>query len=98
MQAGYDSWFYEDVAGIRPASPGFKKILFHPCFPSKLEYAQASVESRYGIVRSEWRRNGSSVEWKISIPTGCTAEAVLPDGTIREYVSGDYIVNFDDEM
>lgn len=96
MQAGYDSWFYEDVAGIRPASPGFKIILFQPCFPSKLKFAQASVESRYGIVRSEWHRVGNSIEWNISIPTGCSAEAVLPDGTIRHYESGDYIINLDD--
>ena len=47
-------------------------------------------------MRSEWHRVGYSIEWNISIPTGCSAEAVLPDGTIRHYESGDYIINLDD--
>ena len=45
MQGGYDAWFYEDVAGIRPdpQHPGFKRVLFEPRMTGCLQWAEVSV-------------------------------------------------------
>lgn len=94
MQSGYDRWFYEDLAGIRPVveAPGFKKILLQPSFVN-LDYVKASVETRYGTIRSEWHRDGNDVEWTFSVPAGCTATVALPDGTTKVYPAGDHSVS-----
>ena len=50
MQGGYDTWFYEDIAGIPPdaSGPGFKVIHFEPTMTSYLSWAKASIETPYG--------------------------------------------------
>lgn len=72
MQAGYDVWFYEDLAGIRPVEnyPGFKAILFDPLWRIDLDWVKAEFESRYGLIVSNWSKNDSRIEWKIRIPAG----------------------------
>jgi len=97
MQAGFDIWFYEDVAGIRPVAdaPGFRKILLAPAWDIDLKSAKASVESRYGTITSDWKKTGNTVEWKVSIPVGTSADLVLPEGRTITYNSGDYTLTFE---
>lgn len=39
MQGGYDAWFYEDIAGIRPdeSDPGFRTVIFDPQLTGQLD-------------------------------------------------------------
>ena len=57
MQGGYDAWFYEDIAGIRPdaSGPGFKVIRFEPTMTGQLRWAEATLDTPYGLVESGWR-------------------------------------------
>jgi alpha-L-rhamnosidase len=44
-------WFYEDLAGIRPLEPGFRKIEFKPEIPTTgLDSVSASYESVRGRI------------------------------------------------
>lgn len=56
MQGGYDTWFYEDIAGIRvdESGAGFKVVRLEPTMASYLEWASASVYSGYGKTVSDW--------------------------------------------
>ena len=82
MQGGYDSWIYEDVAGLRPFadSPGFKTVIFHPQHTSQLEWAKASVDTRYGLVSTDWRNEDGRLVWDIVIPAGSDGLVYIPEG------------------
>jgi alpha-L-rhamnosidase len=69
------TWFYEDLAGITPAEPGFKKINLHPIFPDGLDSVAASYHTPYGVVKSSWHRQGKRLQWDIIIPANTSAVA-----------------------
>lgn len=85
------TWVYEHLGGIRPAAPGFKKIILRPdfeipdCFGADVAY-----KSPYGEIMSHWRKNLMRVEWDVEIPVNTTAEIYLPDGRIEHVGSGKY--------
>ena len=82
MQAGFDVWFYEDLAGIRPVEkePGFKTILFDPLWQVDLEWVRAEFQSRYGLVSSSWKKKDTVIKWDINIPSGSSGCVALPSG------------------
>ena len=85
MQGGYDAWFYEDVAGIRPdaSAPGFRATRFEPLLTECLPWASASVETPYGTVSSRWERQDDVLQWTISIPANAWGLVALPEaGTV----------------
>lgn len=86
-------WCYEYLGGIRPdlSRPGFRHVVLKPDFSvSRLRRVSASHPSPYGLVRSEWRRDGDGIEWKVTVPPNTTAEAHLPGGKIKQIGSGEY--------
>jgi alpha-L-rhamnosidase len=84
------TWFYEDLGGIAPASPGFKTLLMRPCFPEGLDNVQAGYRTPYGLVKSEWRRADGVLNWDISVPPNTRARVQLPSGQVEEVGSGRY--------
>jgi len=73
-------WLYENLAGIKsdPAQPGFKHIIMQPRLVGDLKFVKAWHLSPYGRIASEWRRNGSDFDWRITIPPNSTATIYLP--------------------
>jgi alpha-L-rhamnosidase len=80
-------WLYEHVAGIRPAAPGYARVLIAP-EPGELEWARATYRSVRGPIGSSWRRAGEELELTVGIPPNVTATVVLPDGRTSEVGSG----------
>jgi len=76
------TWCFEDLGGIAPAAPGFKKIKMKPVFPTGLNFVKASYRTPYGDVVSNWRRDGSVIRWDITVPCNSGAEVCLPSGEI----------------
>jgi alpha-L-rhamnosidase len=73
-------WLYEHVAGIKPdpEKPGFKHILMRPEPVGDLRWAKATHRSPYGLISSEWERDGGKFRWKIKIPVNTTATVFVP--------------------
>ncbi len=73
-------WYYENMAGIKsnPDTPGFKQIIMKPDFNAGLIFVNASYESIYGTIKSDWKKNKNTLEWKISIPANSSAVVYLP--------------------
>jgi alpha-L-rhamnosidase len=67
------TWCFEDLAGIAPAEPGFKKIRMVPHFVKNMNYVNASYNSPYGLIKSSWHREGGKIIWDITIPPNTTA-------------------------
>ena len=75
-------WFYENLAGIKsdPAQPGFKHIIMKPQPVGDLTFVKASHRSPYGMIRSEWRLDGTKFTWQITVPPNSTATVHVPAG------------------
>lgn len=78
-----DNFFYRHLVGINfdTANPGFKKIVLTPKFIEQIDFARGSYQSIHGEIKAEWERDSSGdVEYRVTIPANCQAEAVLPGG------------------
>ncbi|MFV5693404.1 glycoside hydrolase family 78 protein [Flavobacterium sp. LT1R49] len=73
-------WYYENIAGIKskPETPGFKQIIMKPDFNAGLTFVNASYESIYGLIKSDWNKNKTNLVWKITIPANSSALVYLP--------------------
>ncbi len=80
------------VAGIRAdfAHPGFKEFELKPLMGGSLTHAKATYESQYGLIESEWKRDGENWEYRFTIPVNTRAHVTLPDGREMELGSGNY--------
>jgi alpha-L-rhamnosidase len=81
-------WFYEYLAGIAPASPGFKIIKLQPHPVGDLKFVKATHNSPYGKISSEWRRDGNKFNWQIEIPANTTATIIMPEGKAARFHGG----------
>ena len=92
-------WYYEDLAGIRnaPGSCGFKKILMQPIFPDGLDYVDASYNSVTGLIKSNWKRDGNKLEWKVTIPANSSAVLYIPKMFNAKPVSQDGVHSVDEK-
>lgn len=89
--AVYD-WLFNVSSGISPveSAPGYKEIVLEP-HPNKcLGFADASIESRNGFIRSHWYYKGDTVYYEFEIPQGVTAHLRLPSGHTEELGGGIY--------
>ncbi|WP_052697840.1 family 78 glycoside hydrolase catalytic domain [Luteibacter yeojuensis] len=73
-----DDWLFEDVAGLRPLSPGWKRIGVRPALTAWLDHASASVMTPYGEASVAWRKVGGKVVAEVEVPVGAEAEVGLP--------------------
>jgi alpha-L-rhamnosidase len=85
-------WLYQVVAGIRPAAPGYSRLLLQPTPGPGLDWARAALDTRHGRVECGWRRDGGDVEVTVVVPDGVEAEVVLPDGSRRAVGAGSHVL------
>jgi alpha-L-rhamnosidase len=78
MFGGVGQWLYENVAGIRPLEPGYRKIAFDPTLPDGLTHAEASYDSVRGTIRSSWTRSGSVLTMDVTVPANATGLVYVP--------------------
>jgi len=76
-------WLYENLAGIKPDpdQPGFKHIIMRPEPVGDLQFVKASHRSPYGLIASDWQKQGDRLRWKITVPVNTTATAYVPAKT-----------------
>jgi alpha-L-rhamnosidase len=79
-------WYYENMAGIKsnPETPGFKQIIMKPDFNAGLTFVNASYESIYGLIKSDWKKTKNTLEWEITIPANSSALVYLPTSTVSD--------------
>lgn len=98
LLGGLIPWVFEDLAGIKtdPSAPAFRHLIMKPDFNiPDLEWVDASYETPYGKVVSQWRKTLMHLDWTIEIPANTTAEVHLPNGKIKKIGSGKHQFNID---
>ena len=87
------SWFYRDLAGLRPTTPGFKSFQIKPVTPEGLDWVEYTHNTTYGEIEIRWERKGDAFTLDCTVPVGTTATVYVPskDGyTVHEVKSGKY--------
>ena len=49
-----------------------------PCFPENLDWVNASTETLYGTVASNWKKTAEGLSWQVEIPANTTAVIRIP--------------------
>ena len=86
-----EEWLYTHLAGIQNAGTGYDTVVVRPFVPADLDSLTASVKTSAGLIRSEFRKekaNGQIV-FRFTIPQGCRATAILPDGSQHKLTEGE---------
>lgn len=71
-------WYYENLAGIKAESQAFKKISMKPEMIAGLDHVNASYQSAYGLIKSDYTKNTDKFTWKVSIPANTSATLYIP--------------------
>lgn len=84
-------WVYSTAAGIKQVEeyPGYEKIMVAPVPDERLDWLSASLKTKYGLIRSEWKKENGF--WRYEIETPVDAE-VLIDGRTYEVSKGIYLL------
>ncbi|MDR1381475.1 MAG: glycoside hydrolase family 78 protein [Tannerella sp.] len=92
---GISAWFVKGLAGIEPdaSAPGYRTFTVRPNVINRLTYAEASVQSPYGIIKSGWRKDGDRVIYDVTVPVGTAANIHLPATASRITENGQPLEN-----
>ncbi|MBN1346359.1 MAG: alpha-L-rhamnosidase N-terminal domain-containing protein [Phycisphaerae bacterium] len=71
---------YQDIAGIRPVAPGFKRIQVRPQL-GDLNELDVTAQAPVGAIRLTARREGDEHRVELTLPDGCEGELLVPDGS-----------------
>ncbi|QOR71110.1 glycoside hydrolase family 78 protein [Ruania alkalisoli] len=71
-------WLHTVVAGISPAEPGYSRVRIAPRPGGNLTWAEASLLTPHGLVRSAWRLEGDHLILEATVPQGTSAVVDLP--------------------
>lgn len=71
-------WMYQNIAGIRLDTPGFRSIVIRPLPSESVSKAEGRYESPYGPIESRWKVENGLFDIHVSIPVNTTAEVWVP--------------------
>lgn len=76
-------WIYEEAAGIHTVedNPGFEKVRIAPKPDYRLEWLEAHIDTRHGMIRSKWSCIDDSIRYEIDTPV--PAEILIADNEIN---------------
>ena len=83
-------WLFREMCGIRVS--GENRFTVAPKPGGHFTFAAAEYTSVYGTVKSGWKKTENGWRYEIEIPSNCTAEIRLPDGTDKTVGQGIYIL------
>ena len=70
-------WIFGVSSGIKPTVAGYKEVEISPIPDKRLGFADASIKTKFGKIRSRWQYDGDTVNYQIEIPKGVTAKIRL---------------------
>ncbi|WP_114856555.1 family 78 glycoside hydrolase catalytic domain [Brachybacterium sp. YJGR34] len=81
-------WIYQVILGIRPAEPGYRRILIQPTPGPGIDWARGAYDAVAGRIEVSWEAPADGpFSLEVTVPDGIEADIVLPDGA-RHVVTG----------
>ena len=89
--AVYD-WIFGKAVGIEPMddAPAYREITLAPHPDRRLGFADSSIDTQFGTIRSHWYYKDDVVYYEFTIPQGVTAHLTLPSGRTETLGEGTY--------
>jgi alpha-L-rhamnosidase len=89
-------WMYKTIAGINidEETPGYKKIIIRPHLTDSLSFASASLQTYYGEVRSEWKKQNGNLILNVDVPVNTTATIYIPASNTDDMFEDGKKLNF----
>jgi alpha-L-rhamnosidase len=80
-------WIYRDAAGVdaTPLDAGFHTVALHPVFNAQLGSIAFDYDSAYGRIHSDWKVQGDTATWHVTIPANTTGWLRLNAGEAARY-------------
>ncbi|RJO73734.1 alpha-L-rhamnosidase [Nocardia panacis] len=78
-------WMHRNIAGLAPAAPGYRTVLFQPRPGGGITSARARHTTPFGDAAIEWRIHEDVLDVGVSVPQGSDAIIDIP-GTPRHKV------------
>jgi len=93
-------WYYGYLAGIRSVTeyPGFKKTVIKPMPADGLEWAQARLETSYGLLSSSWKISNGEFNLDVTIPPNTFAEIHFPVSFERQILESGNVIFMDKKL
>ncbi len=80
----FDEFLFSHFGGIRQIRDGYRTFTVKPLILPQLGWAEASVQTVRGALKSAWRcQEDGRVTVEVTIPFGATADIVLPASSIQ---------------
>ena len=77
-------WMFRSMLGIDTDGIGFKKIAMKPEIGEGVTWAKGYYDSIYGRISSDWKRDGETFQWRITVPPNTTATVYVPAGVVAD--------------
>lgn len=71
-------WMFRSMLGIETDGPGFKAIMMKPELGAGVTWAKGHYDSIRGRIVSDWKRDGDSFRWTVTVPANTSATVVIP--------------------
>ena len=73
-------WFYSELGGIQEATSSIagKEIVIYPKLVGDVTSVNASYESPYGLVGSQWKKEANRIELVVTVPVNTKATVYVP--------------------
>lgn len=83
-------WIYEEAAGIHgeEEAPGFARVFLEPKPDRRLQWLEACIQTRSGLVSSKWSIQEEAVLYEFTIEMPAT---ISIDGRVQEVQPGNHI-------
>jgi alpha-L-rhamnosidase len=82
------NFLHRYVAGLQRTEPTWTRFRVEPRPGGGLTSASTSHLSPHGLIEAAWRLDGSTLHLDVTVPDGCTADVVLPDGATHQVGAG----------
>jgi alpha-L-rhamnosidase len=82
------TFLHTHIAGLRRLTPTWRHFQIQPRPDQHLSAVRAEHVTPHGIAAVSWQRTDGALEVTVTVPPGCTAEVLLPDGTRHEAAPG----------
>ena len=72
-------WLYDEVGGLAPAEPGYRKLRVQPATGAELSSASSAVKTSYGQAKTAWSRDDAGrLRIDVDVPVNARAEVHIP--------------------
>ena len=82
------NFMYKRILGLEPLEGGYKKFKVEPILGHNLSYAKGETKTPYGVIKVEWKQEGTMFNIKVTVPPLTESTIILPNGESHLVTNG----------